>query len=454
VIREYERCLALPVDAAAPGAVVIEAAAAPVAPAARPRRSPPAWWWLAAAATAGLAVLVLLPDPAPAPVQPAHQREAARPSVADAVVPEPAAPTAGVMQEVQPAPADAAADVEAAPTPPAQAATPEEELRKGDRALADFRPAEARAAYQRALTMDAASEAAKAGLAAAARQSDLLAGMGEGARAEAQGDLEEALAQYRLLLANQPDFAPARVALDRVQARVQGVALEQHLVSGAQALRQGRIAEAEAAYAKAAAISARDPRLLDGQQRLAEIHRNQQNERDLAQGVGLEAAERWSEAVAHYERALERETGLRFAEDGLARSQRRAALDDELESYRAAPERLTAPAVRQAAQRALARGSATDADSPRLQAQLAWLRDTLATLAEPVRVELTSDNSTHVSVLPVGELGSFQRRALELPPGQYTVIGRRDGFRDVRHELNLAPGQRGTTLSVRCTEPI
>jgi hypothetical protein len=54
----------------------------------------------------------------------------------------------------------------------------------------------------------------------------------------------------------------------------------------------------------------------------------------------------------------------------------------------------------------------------------------------------------------VGELGSFQTRRLSLPPGKYTVIGRRDGFRDVRYELSLAPGQQGAALSVRCTERI
>jgi hypothetical protein len=71
-----------------------------------------------------------------------------------------------------------------------------------------------------------------------------------------------------------------------------------------------------------------------------------------------------------------------------------------------------------------------------------------------VRVAITSDNSTRVSVTQVGELGVFQARELSLPPGKYTFIGRRDGFRDVRLELSLAPGQRVTALSVQCTERI
>jgi hypothetical protein len=65
-----------------------------------------------------------------------------------------------------------------------------------------------------------------------------------------------------------------------------------------------------------------------------------------------------------------------------------------------------------------------------------------------------SDNSTQISLPAVGELGIFMQHELELPPGQYTVIGRREGFRDVRRELNITPGQQRVALTVQCTERI
>jgi hypothetical protein len=75
-------------------------------------------------------------------------------------------------------------------------------------------------------------------------------------------------------------------------------------------------------------------------------------------------------------------------------------------------------------------------------------------LAVQVRVAITSDNSTRVSLAPFGELGRFSSRELDLLPGHYTVIGRRDGFRDVRYEIEITPGQSTAALSVRCTERI
>jgi tetratricopeptide (TPR) repeat protein len=450
VVAEFERCLALPAAQDEADPVVVEAARAhPAQAAASSRwRRPSAWWWLlGAAAAAGAAVLALLPDPVRTMV-PAAPQVAAAPvaSVADAVVVAP--------RVASTAPASETAEPVVAATAPPEVPSLADELRAGQQALASLRPAQARAAFRRALLLQPDHAVASAGLAAAARLEDQLAQLADATRAEAGGDLQKARESYRMLLANQPDFAPARSALTRVEARIADGEFDEHLAAAADALRRGRVDEAESAYARAALIHPREVRVLDGRQRIAEIHRDRQNAEDLAAGAALEAAERWDDAVALYRRTLEREAGLRFAQDGLARSERRSELDRELADYMARPERLVAPAVRQAAQRALARGQASAEGAPRLASQLAWLRGVLDIAREPVRVQLTSDNSTLVSVMQVGDLGMFQVRQLSLPPGQYTVIGRREGFRDVRYVLELAPGQRETALSVQCTERI
>ena len=462
------------------GMMVVEAtASARVAadPGRAPRSSQRWWWGLLAAGAAGVAALLWLPGPTPEESPQVPEQSAPPPSVADALVVDPPAggdgaarsnATVGIGEgpdgsEAVVAGSSASAAMPGAATPAPQQAAEEpacptlaEELRAGQQALAAMRPAEATSAFRRALAIEGDNTAAREGLAAAVRQQELLARLAVGTRAEAAGDLEGARDLFRELLETQPRFTPARTALARVEGRLADDAFEQHLGGAAEALQLGKVEVAEQAYAQAATLRPRDARVLDGQQRIAEIHRDRRNATDLATGTELEAAERWEEAVAHYGAALEREAGLRFAQEGLVRSERRLALDRELADYQARPQRLTAPLVRQAAQRALARGTstATAGESPRLSAQLAWLRTHLAMLDEPVRVELLSDNHTEVRVIQVGELGRFEMHELNLPPGQYTFIGQREGFRDVRVELDLAPGQREAALSVRCTEPI
>jgi len=95
---------------------------------------------------------------------------------------------------------------------------------------------------------------------------------------------------------------------------------------------------------------------------------------DLARAAVLESREQWSEAVTQYQSLLGRDASLQMADEGLARSSRRLALDAELAALLAAPERLAEPAVRDAAVRALARGEATIPRTNRLAEQIGQLR--------------------------------------------------------------------------------
>ena len=75
-------------------------------------------------------------------------------------------------------------------------------------------------------------------------------------------------------------------------------------------------------------------------------------------------------------------------------------------------------------------------------------------MSVPLRVELVSDGLTEVVIYRVGRLGTFERRRLELRPGRYTVVGTRDGYRDVRLELAIVAGEEPEPLVVRCEEKI
>ena len=227
------------------------------------------------------------------------------------------------------------------------------------------------------------------------------------------------------------------------------------LAAAADAMRGGRVAAAADAYAGAAAINARDPRVLDGQQRVAEIQRDQQNAVDLATGSQLEAGEQWDQAVAHYRAVLQRHADLRFASrwPGAQRAPRRA---------RPRARRLHRTS-RATDGRCRTRGSAARTGTRRSEHQrgtatghaargAAHCAGCARAAGEP-RAHLRQQHARQCH--EGGRARHVPRRASwTLPPGQYTVIGRREGFRDVRFELNLPPGQRVAALSVQCTERI
>jgi tetratricopeptide (TPR) repeat protein len=176
-----------------------------------------------------------------------------------------------------------------------------------------------------------------------------------------------------------------------------------------------------------------------------------------AMGSGLAAlsAGRLSEARTHLERARKlRPDSTEFAINGKAAVAPRAELGKRLDALIDRPERLAADEVRVEAERLLARARALPTQGPVIRSQVSRLELLLPTFNQPVMLALESDNATEVAIQRVGFFGTFDRRQVELKPGKYTVTGRRSGFRDVRREITVSPGQAGQTIVIRCLEPI
>jgi tetratricopeptide (TPR) repeat protein len=447
VIRALQSCL--------PDLRMIEEAAAPVAAGqvagayatrlaeARRRVMPWKTSWLVVGALGAVLVLVLvvrllLREPAPGPI------------------PVTMAPAPDMKSVLGPA-ADAGkqgADTELARAADATRDALGRDIQAGRAALAAGQVALARAAFTRALTLQPGDPGATQGLADAARLEQVLAIHSDAVRAEAAGQLQRAADLFGSALKMDASFAPAIAGL----ARVRAAQVEQQLVlalnEGDAALQAGKLDVAQSAYTDAARLHADDTRARAGLAAVADARRRLQDARDQQGGLDLERQERWSEAVTLYESVVARDSQLQFARQGLDRSRKRAALAQQLEDFSARPERLAASAVRASAEQAIARAQAIAGPAPVLVAQVVRVRELLAPYAIQAQVELSSDNSTRVFIATLGDLGVFLTREVLLYPGRYTVVGTRAGYRDVRLELNVAPGQRLIALSVLCSERI
>jgi tetratricopeptide (TPR) repeat protein len=173
-----------------------------------------------------------------------------------------------------------------------------------------------------------------------------------------------------------------------------------------------------------------------------------------SQGEQKERLEDWLGAVREYETVLALDPAIRFAQIGLGRARDRASLDEQLEFHLANPARLASAEVHANASESLTEARAIDTPGARLADQITRLSKQLRVAETPITVWLESDNLTAVVVFRVGDLGQFQRRSLDLRPGIYTVVGTRDGYRDVRLRLEVVPAKITSPLSVRCQEVI
>lgn len=80
--------------------------------------------------------------------------------------------------------------------------------------------------------------------------------------------------------------------------------------------------------------------------------------------------------------------------------------------------------------------------------QIEQLADTIRKARTPVRLTISSDGLTQISVLGISNLGMIRNHPLDLNPGKYVVVGKKSGFQDVREEVILTGDEPRTDLYV------
>lgn len=211
-------------------------------------------------------------------------------------------------------------------------------------------------------------------------------------------------------------------------------------------------AVARTAFERAARLRPGTPEVADGLRRVEAGERLRNIAGGLRRARELEREEAWQEAADMYSSVLAIDPQSAEGLAGKRRTAVRVALDERLEFHIANPSRLTTPAVQEDAAEVLDAARGTTPGGPRLASQITRLASLLELATTPVMVVLESDEMTAVTVYRVGRLGTFARRELRLAPGMYTVVGTRDGFRDVRLQLVVDPATPPSPLLVRCTE--
>ena len=91
----------------------------------------------------------------------------------------------------------------------------------------------------------------------------------------------------------------------------------------------------------------------------------------------------------------------------------------------------------------------------KLQNQLLVLEGLLLHSQISIEVVFQSDSITDVTLLKVGYMGSFENTTVALKPGRYVVVGKRDGYKDVREEFVIGyEGKEISPVLVACSEQI
>ncbi len=329
-----------------------------------------------------------------------------------------------------------------------------EQLNLGDAALADGRSADAKSAYELVKQIDPNNAHATHGLKRAGTLDQVLGLLASADQTEKMGDLNGALNLFRQALALDPETTRASEGVGRIEAHLANDAFASAMARGYGALAAKNYASARSAFEAARKLRPNAPEVDQGIKQIEQEQRTQSIEAKLAQAAQSETQEHWAEALKTYREAHELDATVAAANEGIARTEPRAALHEQLQLYLTQPERMFSQPVRAAAQESLARASQIENPGPVLQQQIAQLREWLVRADAPVAVALESDNQTQVTIYRVGQLGTFTQRQLQLTPGHYTVVGTRAGYRDVRREIAVTPMAALEPIVIRCEDRI
>jgi tetratricopeptide (TPR) repeat protein len=328
------------------------------------------------------------------------------------------------------------------------------ELAEGDRALAAGQPERAAQAFDLAARIDPRDQRAALGQSRARRLSGVLPLLADAENAQGANEYSRAERDYTQALTRDPNNPEARAGLARADAAFGEDSYARAAGEGFAALGAGRLDEARAAFEKARRLRPNGAEAVEGLRRVDAAGGARSLTATRSHGADLEAQERWDEAVRAYEAVLRQDGSLTFAQTGKARAAARLRLYSSLQDLIDRPDRLSDPQVREQASLLLQEAQEQPAPGPVLRSQIARLTAMLPGFEKPVHISLVSDSLTQVAIPSVGAFGSFARHDIELKPGHYTVIGTRDGYRDVRRDLTISPGQESQTVNVRCYEPI
>lgn len=269
---------------------------------------------------------------------------------------------------------------------------------------------------------------------------------------EDDGDLNGALAALGEALRIDSDNTEIELEVGRLESKLESDKFQATMSAALSEMQKSRYQAARNILRKAAALRPGAPEVRDATTQIELAERAARTASLRASALDAEKAEDWETAIELYSQLLAIDSALVLAQRGRDRSRRLAGLTARAETLLDAA--LTKDETRRQAEDLVEQIANVKASAPQLQSLSLKLEDALRLSRLPVVVRLESDNLTEIQVQRVVRLGVFERHELKLMPGQYTVVGTRVGYRDVRAELIVQAGIPPEPLIIRCEEQI
>jgi len=294
----------------------------------------------------------------------------------------------------------------------------------------------------------------KQALARAENLDQVLSLIKDGEFLEGAGKLDDAHEKFATAFKLDPDWAPAKQGLDRIDDKIAKRKFDDAMSVAFTALDSHHYDKARSAFDDAQKILPASKEPKDGLEQVEIAVKQDKIDKLRDAARSAEKAEDWSGAIATYQKILDLDPTLVFASNGLAHGKSRLELEKQMNRYIADAALMASDDELDAAKQLLSRAARIEDPGTKLTGQMDSLSELIAMARIPVSVEVKSDGDTDVTVYKVGHLGKIASTSLQLMPGRYTIVGQRPGYRDAQQVVTVVGGHEPYSVYISCTERI
>ena len=327
-------------------------------------------------------------------------------------------------------------------------------LRKGMKSLEQLDDQAAQTQFEIALSLDPGNAAATHGLNRARNLKQVIERVQQGRAFELNADLAQAKKEYASAIALDGDYRPARGGLRRIDELILARKYKSAISTASAALERKEYEQSQQSLDRAASLRPNAPEVHNLGRKLREAKQFSALEEIRRSAAQHEEGERWEQALKAYDQALGIDQNATFAMLGKTRAEKYVRLDQQVDFYLTNPERLQSPDPLAQARKLLVVSNGMPNLGANLRAKLERLGTLVDDFSTPRPVVLRSDKLTDVTLYRIGRFGRFSERRMMLRPGEYTAVGSRTGYRDVRVRFRVPASGEETVITIRCEERI
>jgi len=223
---------------------------------------------------------------------------------------------------------------------------------------------------------------------------------------------------------------------------------------GYQSIAEGDYDSAESAFRAAQSILPENAASQDALDQLEATREADRGAGLMQMAQSAENLEQWQEAQQAYQQLLDENPNRVEARVALVSVEARLGLDNLINQIIDDPLALRDEQKWLQAENILGQARGVRNAGPLLIGQIDRLAETIRKARTPVRLEITSDGQTYVSILGISELGLIRNHPLDLNPGKYVVLGKKSGFQDVREEVILTGDEPKIVINILPTRSL